>query len=37
MAEKRKEMSTPQKQLVISLGRDGFSQYKIADIIGVSQ
>lgn len=37
MAEKRKEMSTPQKQLVISLRRDGFSQYKIADIIGVSQ
>lgn len=37
MAEKRKEISTPQKQLVISLRQDKFRQYKIAGIIGVSQ
>jgi transposase len=37
MAERRKEMSTPQKQMVISLREDGISQYKIAEILGVSQ
>ena len=37
MADRRKEMSTPQKQMVVSLREDGFSQYKIAEIMGVSQ
>jgi transposase len=37
MADRRKEMSTPQKQMVVSLREDGFSQYKIAEILGVSQ
>lgn len=37
MAEKLKEMSTAQKQLMIAIRQDGFSQNKIADITGVSQ
>ena len=37
MAGKRKQMSTPQKQFVISLFEDGVNQCRIAEILGVSQ
>ena len=37
MAGKRKQMSTPQKQVVISLFEDGVNQCRIAEILGVSQ
>jgi DNA-directed RNA polymerase specialized sigma subunit len=36
MVGKRKQMSTPQKQVVISLFEDGVSQHRIAEILGVS-
>ena len=37
MAGKRKQMSTPQKEVVISLFEDGVNQRRIAEILGVSQ
>jgi transposase len=37
MADRQKEMSTLQKQTMVSLREDGFSQYKIAEILEVSQ
>ena len=36
MVGKRQQMSTPQKQVVISLFEDGVSQHRIAEILGVS-
>jgi DNA-directed RNA polymerase specialized sigma subunit len=36
MVGKRKQMSTPQKQVVISLFEDGVNQHRIAEILGVS-
>jgi transposase len=37
MAGKRKQMSTPQKEVVISLFEGGVNQRRIAEILGVSQ
>jgi transposase len=37
MAGKRKQMSTPQKEVAISLFEDGVNQRRIAEILGVSQ
>ena len=37
MAGKRKQMSTPQKEVAISLFEDGVNQRQIAEILGVSQ
>ena len=36
MVGKRKQMSTPQKQVVISLFEDRVNQHRIAEILGVS-
>ena len=36
MVGKRKQMSTSQKQVVISLFGDGVNQHRIAEILGVS-
>ena len=37
MAGKRKQMSTPQKEVAISLLEGGVNQRRIAEILGVSQ
>jgi len=37
MVGKRKQMSTPQKEVAISLFEDGVNQRRIAEILGVSQ
>ena len=37
MAGKHKQMSTPQKQMVITLSNDVVNQRRIAEILGVSQ
>jgi len=37
MAGKRKQMSTPQKEVAMSLFEDGVNQRRIAEILGVSQ
>ena len=37
MTGKRKQMSTPQKEFVISLFEDGVNQRRIVEILGVSQ
>ena len=37
MAGKRKQLSTPQKKVVISLFEDGVNQHRIAEILGVRQ
>jgi hypothetical protein len=36
MVGKRKQMSTPQKQVVISLFEDGVNQHRMAEILGGS-
>ena len=37
MAAKRKQMSTPVKDAIISMSSSGYSQREIADILKVSQ
>ena len=37
MAGKRKQMSTPQKEVVVSFFEDGVNQRRIAEILGASQ